>query len=95
VAQDLPHSIDDDRRVLRFRPRRGSLDVKKGRGRRAGPSIRDSEPNSVVPDLAKYERSKDEDDDYRYRMLVNVIGFTVNALLIIAGVWLLGNVRGD
>ena len=49
----------------------------------------------MVPDLAKYERSEDEDDDYRYRMLMNAIGLTVNALLIIAGVWLLGNVRGD
>jgi len=95
VAQDWPHSIDDDRRVVRFRPRRGSLNGKKGRDRPNGPSIRDSEPNSVVPDLAKYERSEDEDDDYRYRMLMNAIGLTVNALLIIAGVWLLGNVRGD
>ncbi len=49
----------------------------------------------MVPDLAKYERSEDEDDDYWHRMLMNAIGLTVNALLIIAGVWLLGNARGD
>jgi hypothetical protein len=95
VAQDWPHSIDDDRRVVRFRPRRGSLGGKNSRDRAAGPSIRDSEANSVVPDLAKYEGSEDEDDDYWHRMLMNAIGLTVNASLIIAGVWLLGNARGD
>ena len=81
--------------MVRFRPRRGSPNGRNGRERPAGASIRDSEANSVVPDLAKYERREDEDDDYRHRMLMNVIGLTVNALLIILGTWLLGNVRGD
>jgi hypothetical protein len=94
VAQDWPHSTDDDRRVVRFRPRRGSRDAESGRERRIGRSIRDPE-QSVVPDLAKYERRDSEEEDYRHRMLVNVIVLTVNALLIVVGVWLLGNVRGD
>ena len=80
---------------MRFRPRRGSLNGKNGRDRPARPLLGDSDLNSVVPDLAKYERSDDTEDDYRRRMLMNAIAITVNALLIIAGVWLLGNVRGD
>jgi len=49
----------------------------------------------VVPDLAKYERRDGEEEEYRHRMLMNIIVLTVNALLIVVGVWLLGNVRGD
>ena len=55
--------------------------------------MRDLE-QSVVPDLAKYERCAGKEEDYRHRMLMNAIVFTVNVLLIVAGVWLLGNVRG-
>jgi hypothetical protein len=94
VAQNRPHSTGDDRRVVRFRPRRASRDAQSGRERRTGPSIRDPE-QSVVPDLAKYECCEGEEEEYRHRMLMNIIVFTVNALLIVVGVWLLGNVRGD
>lgn len=39
------------------------------------------------PDLAKYERSR-EPDDYRHRMAMNIVGFAVVALLVVAGLWL-------
>ena len=38
-------------------------------------------------DLAKYERS-DEPDDYRHRMLMNIAGLVVVALLVGIGWWL-------
>jgi len=44
-------------------------------------------PRGPVPDLTKYERA-DGRDDYRHRMTMNVLGFLVTILLIVAGVWL-------
>jgi hypothetical protein len=38
-------------------------------------------------DLAKYEQDE-EPDDYRHRMLMNLAGFVVVALLMGAGLWL-------
>ena len=93
MTQNRLHSTSDDQRVVRFRPRRASRAADGGRERRAGPSIRDSE-QSVVPDLAKYECRDGEEEDYRHRMLMNVIAFMVNAVLIVVGVLFLGNVKG-
>lgn len=44
-------------------------------------------PAEPVEDLTKYERDE-EPDDYRHRMIVNIIGFVFIALLIGAGYWL-------
>ena|SRR5215831_8244736 len=68
-------STNDDRRVVPFRrPGAPRWPVIAPRG---GP----------VPDLTKYERA-DSGDDYRHRMTMNVLGFLVTVLLIVAGVWL-------
>jgi hypothetical protein len=60
-------------RVLSWRPR-------------SGPP-RPPPANPPVEDLAKYERS-DENDDYRHRMITNVIALVFTILLVIAGVWI-------
>ena len=41
-----------------------------------------------VPDLEKYERTPDEPDDFRHRMLMNGIGLVVTVVLIVAGLWI-------
>lgn len=51
------------------------------RGRPAPP------PPEPVKDLAKYQRSEGA-DDYRHRMIVNVVAFLFVAALIGAGLWL-------
>ena len=51
------------------------------RGRPAPP------PPEPVEDLAKYQRSEGA-DDYRHRMIVNVVAFLFVAALIGAGLWL-------
>ena len=51
------------------------------RGRPAPP------PPAPVEDLAKYQRSEGA-DDYRHRMIVNVLAFLFVVGLIGAGIWL-------
>lgn len=94
VTHDWPHAIDDDRRVVAFRPRRPFAKGTAGRDRRPRLSAQDTEADSVVPGLAEFERCGGE-DDYRHRMTINLIVLAVNLLLITIGVWLLGNIRGN
>jgi hypothetical protein len=39
-----------------------------------------------VEDLSRFER-REEDDDYRHRMITNVIALVFTAMLVVAGVW--------
>jgi hypothetical protein len=44
-----------------------------------------------VRDLGKYERT-DAHDDYRHRMMVNLLGLVVTILLIIGGIWIVDKI---
>jgi hypothetical protein len=67
--------------VLRFRPR----------GAPPRPAWRwpdpDSEQNTPVEDLSKYERTETV-DDYRHRMTMNLLTLVVALVLIGCGLWL-------
>jgi hypothetical protein len=66
--------------VLRFEPRRPP----------PRPTLRWPPPDPGPPavnDLAKYERD-DSSDDYRHRMLMNLLALAVTLVLIGAGLWL-------
>ena len=56
---------------------------------RRGPGGARLPPNNPTPveDLAKYERDEGT-DDYRHRMIVNVVAFAFIVALIGAGLWL-------
>jgi hypothetical protein len=41
-----------------------------------------------VPDLEKYERVRDEPDDFRHRMIMNGLGLGVTVVLIVTGIWI-------
>jgi hypothetical protein len=41
----------------------------------------------LIEDLSKYERT-DVEDDYRHRMVVNLLALVFTAMLVLAGVWL-------
>ena len=75
---------DDDRRVVPFR--RPGAPRWQGAAPRPGP----------VPDLAKFERAKferaDTGDDYRHRMMMNLLGFLVTIGLAVAGLWLVDKI---
>ena len=78
MTSDGPSSNQIERRVLGFR-RRGKPS--------GGTSNRSMSGPPPVEDLTKYEHT-DEIDDYRHRMVMNVIAFIFIAALIAAGVWL-------
>lgn len=79
-------SDEDEHRVLKFRPRT-SAQPPAGRrepGRQALPNEIRQEPN----DLSRYERNRDEPDDFRHRMLANVAALAFTVALTAIGIWL-------
>jgi hypothetical protein len=79
-------SEDEEHRVLKFRPR--TLAHPPGRQKdRVHPAQQDdarAEPN----DLSRYERDRDEPDDFRHRMLANLAAFAFTVALTAIGIWL-------
>ena len=72
-----PTSDDETGRVVPLRPR-----LLRRAARRAGWAGR-----PAIEDIGKYE-SGGREDDYRHRMLMNVLGFLTCAILVLAGVWI-------
>ena len=46
------------------------------------------ESQSPVQDLERFERTEEDEDDYRHRMLMNAIAAAVVILLIGGGIWI-------
>jgi hypothetical protein len=80
VNTQRPITTDDEHRVLKFRPR--TLARPPG-GPVQQPDIR-REPN----DLSRYERDRDEPDDFRHRMLANLAALAFTIALTAIGIWL-------
>lgn len=81
-----PFTSEEEHRVLKFRPRT-LADPPRARDDSAGPARREDagrEPN----DLSRYERDRDEPDDFRHRMLANVAAFAFTVALTAVGIWL-------
>ena len=76
-------SSDDEHRVLQFRPR----SQVPATGFRANPTdtVRKLE---VANDLSRYERLREEPDDFRHRMLANIAAFAFTVALLAIGIWL-------
>lgn len=76
-AVSQPSPRESESRILRFQPRGSLL-------RKAPPPP----PPPQVPDLAKFERAPEEPDDYRHRMIMNVLGLAITVMLVAGGIWL-------
>jgi hypothetical protein len=76
-------SSEEEHRVLQFRPR--TLAPVPGQRRNPNESVRHFE---AANDLSRYERDREEPDDYRQRMLANVAAFAFTIALLAIGVWL-------
>jgi hypothetical protein len=63
--------------VLQFRPR--TLAPAAGQRRNS---------NEAANDLSRYERDREEPDDFRHRMLANVAAFAFTIALLAIGIWL-------
>ena len=80
MKSQRPVMTDDEHRVLKFRPRNSAQPP----GRQGGPNDVRQEAN----DLSRYERSREEPDDFRHRMLANMAAFAFTVALIAIGIWL-------
>jgi hypothetical protein len=81
--------IGGDGNVIRFRPHgtppRRELDLKS----------RDLMGDSAVKDLRKYEYAPEGDDDFRHRMLVNLLVAIVVIVLIVTGSWMVDTITSS
>jgi hypothetical protein len=76
-------STSDGENVICFRPRGAIPRRELGLGRC------DAVGDSPVKDLHEYESAPESDDDYRYRMRVNLLAAIVVITLIATGSWVL------
>ena len=75
-----PEAAQERGRVIDLLSRRAQLGTHEKK--QAGSPVR-----PAVQDIAKFERAG-RDEDYRHRMLMNVLGFLFCAALALAGIWL-------
>jgi hypothetical protein len=86
VKTQRPFVSDDEHVVLKFRPRTSAHP----------PTQReDSDPASTkatnarpANDLSRYERPREEGDDFRHRMLANIAALAFTVALTAIGIWL-------
>jgi hypothetical protein len=79
MTSQEPSKDEEKGRVLPFRPR-------APRSWNAKLRLRD-QPRPPVDDLSKYSRGPEE-DNYRQRMVMNLLAFLVLALIVYCGIWL-------
>jgi len=82
VKTQRPIISDDEHVVLKFRPRTSAQPP----GGREETSQANTQP--AANDLSRYERSRDEGDDFRHRMLANVAALAFTVALTAIGIWL-------
>ena len=80
MKSQRPITRDDEHRVLKFRPRT----LAEPPGRQGQQNELGQEPN----DLSRYERVREEPDDFRHRMLANLAAFAFTVALTAIGIWL-------
>jgi hypothetical protein len=73
--QPIIQPDDNEHRVLKFVPRNSA-------------ALQNNVVPSAADDLSRYERPRDETDDFRHRMIANAAAFALTALLIGIGIWL-------
>ena len=81
-----PIATDEEHRVLQFRPRQSAHPPSLRGSMNAQPRQQD---NSLEPlDLSRYERPREEPDDFHHRMLANIAAFAFTVALTAIGIWL-------
>ena len=82
VKTQLPIQRDDEHVVVKFRPRTSAHPP--GGREEPGPAS----GQHTAADLSRYERPRDEPDDFRHRMLANVAALAFTVALTAIGIWL-------
>jgi hypothetical protein len=86
VKNQQPIASEEEHRVLKFRPRTTARTPGRP-GFPGEPALTQDvahEPN----DLSRYERPREEPDDFRHRMLANIAAFAFTVALTAVGIWL-------
>jgi len=86
VKSQRPIAVDDEHRVLQFRPRQPAHPQRLHADRPVGASHDGAGPEPL--DLSRYEREREEPDDFRHRMLANIAAFAFTVALTAIGIWL-------
>jgi hypothetical protein len=87
-----PITRDDEHVVLKFRPRTSAHPP----GSHEASTSTQILPTQILPthavpaanDLSRYERPREEPDDFRHRMLANVAALAFTIALTAIGIWL-------
>jgi hypothetical protein len=93
VKTQRPIISDDEHVVLKFRPRTsahppgGTEEPDSARNPNSNKTPNTSRP-PAASDLSRYERPRDEGDDFRHRMLANVAALAFTVALTAIGIWL-------
>jgi hypothetical protein len=90
VKNQRPIAAEEEHRVLQFRPR-NSVRPPDWRGNVAAQPRHQTTPEHAAPealDLSRYERPREEPDDFGHRMLANIAGFAFTLALMAIGIWL-------
>ena len=80
MKSQRPVLTDDEHRVLKFQPRTSA--------RPPGQQAEQHEAAQESNDLSRYERVREEPDDFRRRMLANLAAFAFTVALTAIGIWL-------
>jgi hypothetical protein len=86
VKNQQPIASEEEHRVLKFRPRTMARPPGR-RGDERDPDFRKDAPGEPN-DLSRYERPRDEPDDFRQRMLANLAALAFTVALTAVGIWL-------
>jgi hypothetical protein len=86
VKTQQPIRSEEEHRVLEFRPRTSAHP--SGQRKVLGKAFQQEDLLREPNDLSRYERDRDEPDDFRHRMLANVAAFAFTIALIAIGIWL-------
>jgi hypothetical protein len=87
VKTQRPIATEEEHRVLQFRPR-NAVRPSPWRENMAAQARRQDKPPPEFLDLSRYEKPRQEPDDFRQRMLANIAGFAFTLALMAIGVWL-------
>jgi hypothetical protein len=85
VKTQRPIASQEEHRVLEFRPRNPAHPL--GRQRYPGRLLHLEDPHEPN-DLSRYERVREEPDDFHHRMLANVAAVAFTIALMAVGLWL-------
>jgi len=86
VKTQRPIAAEEEHRVLQFRPRNSVRATNVRESIAAEPRRQTTAAEPL--DLSRYERPREEPDDFRQRMLGNIAGFAFTIALMAIGIWL-------